>query len=852
MPIHGYPGGVISATPPSVTVNGASGVFTTEQQMQYQTAGNWPMPLTQISRSLRFNSADSAYLNRTPASASNRKTWTWSGWIKRSALTGNQALFSANGNVGTSDYFVLSFENTSNVLRFDGYWGGATRHLRDTVSVYRDVSAWYHIVLSVDTTQATDTNRLLVYVNNVNYPFSTSVIGSWPAQNSDGGINSNILHEIGRRAVNNDYSLNAYLTEVNFIDGLALTPASFGVTDPATGVWGPRQYTGPYGTNGFYLNFSDNSGTTSTTLGKDYSGNGNNWTPNNFSVTAGAGNDSLVDTPTPYGTDTGAGGEVRGNYSTLNPLNLNSGLSLANGNLAFSNSGNTNRSTFGTHGMTSGKWYCEVKYSSIYLNAIPGVVYDDGELSAVTYIGNRANGYGYESSGSKYNNGSGSSYGASWTTSDTIGIALDLDNLTVTFYKNGTSQGTAFSSLPSGKTWFFGFDSYGSGAGGDVNFGQRPFAYTAPSGFKALCTQNLPTPTIGATSTTQAGKYFNPVLYNGNSSGASVTGVGFQPDFVWMKCRSTARNHELLNAVTGGSSTLFSNLTNAEATDQRISSFNADGFTYTTNSNSANTGDTFAAWNWKGGGTGVSNTSGTITSTVSANTTAGFSIVTYTGNATQGATVGHGLGVTPAMLIVKSRSLATDWVVQHKSAGTAPSKLILNSTAAVTNSAPEWNNAGGTPTAFNSTVFTIGASGYSVNNSGETYLAYVFAEVAGYSAFGSYVGNGVGFVGYDGPFVYTGFRPRYVLIKVASGSTDMGAGKWCIYDAARNPYNVTNLLLYANRSDAEGNGSPYLDVDILSNGFKIRGGNFGEINGNGNTYIYAAFAENPFKYSLAR
>ena len=842
MPIHGYPGGVISATPPSVTVNGASGVFTTEQQMQYQTAGNWPMPLTQISRSLRFNSADSAYLNRTPASASNRKTWTWSGWIKRSALTGNQALFSANGNVGTSDYFVLSFENTSNVLRFDGYWGGATRHLRDTVSVYRDVSAWYHIVLSVDTTQATDTNRLLVYVNNVNYPFSTSVIGSWPAQNSDGGINSNILHEIGRRAVNNDYSLNAYLTEVNFIDGLALTPASFGVTDPATGVWGPRQYTGPYGTNGFYLNFSDNSGTTSTTLGKDYSGNGNNWTPNNFSVTAGAGNDSLVDTPTPYGTDTGAGGEVRGNYATWNPVTGTSNVTLSNGNLDASTAVTCH--TVSTIGMTTGLWYWEItqianggnagiyRFDAPVTNRFPNV-------SNQAYVYN-ANGYVYDGQA----NPVGSQY-STYTANDVVGIAFDATNGKLYVAKNGTWQnsgnpaagtGAVVTGITTSSLWFAGVaDGGGSTTSWTANFGQRPFAYTAPSGFKALCTQNLPTPTIGATSSTQANRYFDVVLRtSAGTAGSSVTSLNFQPDFVWDKTRSIVGGHYLEDAVRGAGKYLQSNTTGAEGTDNTyITAFTSNGFTIGTGDWTA--GTTLVDWCWKANGAGSSNTAGTITSTVSANTTAGFSVVTWSAQSTAG-TVGHGLGVAPSMIIMKPRDSATGWFVYHKNSpksGSATDYLVLNSTAAATGNSTVFSTA---PT---STVFDPG-TGFTTGNGYGSMLAYCFAEVAGYSAFGSYTGNG----STDGVFIYTGFRPRYIMIKRTNTT-----GNWIIYDAARNPANLANNYLYANASDAAVTDTP--GVDLLSNGFKNRN-DYGDANFNGSTYVYAAFAEVPQKFSLAR
>ena len=255
----------------------------------------------QIQRSLRFNSSDSAYLNRTPASAGNRRTFTWSGWIKLSA-TGIQRVLSASS--GSADDFLAFASDTLRFQITDS--GGTPVGNLITTQVFRDYSSWYHIVVAVDTTQATASNRLKMYVNGVQVTaFSTA---TYPAQNTDTlALNTAVTHYLSSTGGTNRY-LNGYMTEVNFIDGQALTPSSFGQTNANTGVWEPKPYAGTYGTNGFYLNFSDNSNTTATTLGKDYSGNGNNWTPNNFSVSAGAGNDSLVDVPTAWGTDTGVGG----------------------------------------------------------------------------------------------------------------------------------------------------------------------------------------------------------------------------------------------------------------------------------------------------------------------------------------------------------------------------------------------------------------------------------------------------------------------------------------------------------------------------------------------------------------
>jgi hypothetical protein len=345
---------------------------------------------------------------------------------------------------------------------------------------------------------------------------------------------------------------------------------------------------------------------------------------------------------------------------------------------------------------------------------------------------------------------------------------------------------------------------------------------------------------LAATAGTSTGginprEYFNTVLYTGTlSTPNAISGVGFAPDFIWFKSRTQAYNNYLFNKITSGSNFLYSNGPNAEGTTGDSISFDSDGFTITAGSalnDSFGSPNNMVAWNWKANGAGVSNTDGTITGTVtvSANTTAGISIVTYTGNATQGATVGHGLGVTPSMLIVKSRSLATDWVVQHSSAGTAPSKLIVNSTGAVTNSAPEWNNAGGTPTAFNSTVFTIAGSGYSVNNSGATYVAYCFAEVEGFSKFGSYTGNGSA----TGPSVTTDFEPTWLMIKRTDTTSD-----WIILDSARDTANPRDKFLEPNTADAEATGN---DVDFNATGFQLKSTS-ASTNDTGGTYIYACFA----------
>jgi hypothetical protein len=838
----------------------------------------------QIERSLRFDSSASASLSRTPASAGNRKTWTWSGWVKRSALNGTRPLFGVVAGSCGDLVTRLQFD-TSNRLIFQDFTACSTPLYFDliTTQVFRDVSAWFHVVAVVDTTQATSTNRVKLYINGSQvtalgtavYPLTVGHDTAW---------NSTLGHYIGREGDPNYF--NGYLTEINFIDSPILegettsgsttvtlttgtttnisigfnvggtnipdgatvssitnstqfvissaatgtgSSISFGVAPPIsafgefnsdTGVWQPIEYTGTYGTNGFYLNFSDNAST--TTLGDDLSGNGNDWSTSGFSVTAGKDNDSLVDTPTNYGEDTGVGGEVRGNYATWNPL-ASPTSAPTNGNLEVVNSSGTKKVTIAFP--LSGKWYWEQLAGS---NSIIGICNADAPTStSVFYLNSRT--AAYYNNGTLYRTPEGDtgSWGATYTSGNIVAGAIDFDAFppTLKFYKNGVQQGSTLN-LTTGIQY-----TIATGIGGvgveTLNCGQRPFAYTAPSGFKALCTQNLPTPTIE-----DGGEYFNTILYTGTGSSNALTGVGFQPDFVWIKGRSGATDHGLYNAVRGVQKQLESNNNGAETTESTgLTAFGADGFTVGALAQLNTSSATYVAWNWKADGAGSSNTDGSITSTVSANTTSGFSVGTFTSQASGTGTFGHGLGVAPSLVICKIYNITDSYYTYHISTS-ANGYLFLNTTAAYTASSNPWNN-----TAPTSTVVTLGA-GFAGSYS--TWFV-AFAAIPGYSAFGSYTGNGSA----DGPFVYTGFRPRFVLVKASSAATD-----WYIYDTSRDTYNVATLELNPNLAAAEQNGT-YGSMDINSNGFKLRFAT-GEVNASGATYIYYAVAENPFKYSLAR
>jgi len=583
----------------------------------------------------------------------------------------------------------------------------------------------------------------------------------------------------------------------------------------------------------------------SNELGIDRSGNNNNWTVNNITIA-----DQMVDSPT-------------NNFATLNPLNSNGSPTYLEGNLKYTNG--YNYGIYGTMGMSSGKWYWENITEGTSITVILGIVHEDSLHDTFdNAYGGGMNDYGGSSKargylsldGSKLDDSSKTSYALSFAGTDVMGIAFDADNGTLIFYKNGVSQGTSFTSLPSG-TWFplihtfgnyynianFGQDS--SFAGNKTAQGNQDsnsigdFYYTPPSGFLALCTSNLPAVAVVPS------EHFNTVLYTGDDSTNSITGVGFQPDFVWLKNRSAATNHRLYNSLTyggpysagaSGSKYLRSNTTDAELTGsyKSLISLDSDGFTvHSTGSDTNRASDNYVAWNWKANGSGSSNTDGSITSTVSANVDSGFSIVSYTGTGTAGATIGHGLSKAPEMVIVKSRSLSgKNWPTYHIATGNT-NRTKLNATDA-TGSSSAWNNT--TPSA---SLITLGSQS-EVNTASATQIAYCFHSVDGYSKVGSYTGNGNA----DGTFVYTGFRPAFVMAKVSTAGTH----GWGIYNSKSKTYNYLGNVLQANATNAEMT-SEFLD--FTSNGFKHRTSSTWN-NGSGQTYIYIAFAETPFKFSNAR
>ena len=989
-----YPGNFITGNPVALSQTSNSGVW--DLKDNYQATGNntWQKSdgIYEIGRSLRFRNSANAHFNRTPAVASNRRTWTFSGWVKLGSSFGSlRTLFggysgTANGTIRTNisvyDDGTLAIDNQRMQI--------ATDWRLYTTQLLRDPSAWYHIVFALDTTQSMDSNRAKLYVNGVQVSsFSTL---AYPALNYDAGVNTTSNQYIGRYYDSSGGSVytDAHMTEFNFVDGQQLDPSYFGYTDSITGIWQPKPYTGSYGTNGFYLPFSENSstlnlgrnlagsnyftyseqfdnaawskyqssvtanvttapdgtttadklvGTTGTTgdhqvsqssmvtaadnanytfscyakaaersifrlyiqkrdgstyaysdfdltagqittaYGGPYAGaiptityvgNGwyrctstvnvgtgsggvsaiisyasataetagyglyiwgaqinvgstvdryisttsaasnNDWTPNNFSITAGATYDSMVDSPTNvFTTATDVGGVVPGNYCTLNPLDNTATISAANLSVTRDGTG-AHLGTRGTIGITTGKWYWEATYVSA--GSVAGSSATGVALS--TWVQNdycgQTGSWSYHSNGNKYLNGAGTAYGATYTTGDIIGVAFDADAGTITCYKNNASQGQLVSGLTSGP-YFPAASVYASSAW-SFNFGQRPFAYTPPTGFKSLNTTNIQALGTAAVANAaiQPNKWFDATQYGATAANLSVTNAGnFQPNLVWIKSRTSAQSHTLYDSVRGPTLQLNTNNTGAEGTYAGVNSFDSGGFSIGTADNNTS-GNQYVAWQWK------------------QSSTSGFNIISYTGNGSV-MTISHNLGVAPKFIMIKERTSVSNWVIQHDSLGWTQGFLGFGGVGPTTTTAFS-NNV--TPTSSN---FTVSAYSYGDNTLTRKYIAYLWAEVPGFSKIGTYTGNG----STDGTFVYTGFRPKYVLIKRITGTpTEV----WVQADAIRNTnlFNPAQYYLSPDLTQAETTSIAY---DFVSNGIKFKNNSQNE---SGSQYIYIAFAESPF------
>jgi hypothetical protein len=548
--------------------------------------------------------------------------------------------------------------------------------------------------------------------------------------------------------------------------------------------------------------------------------------------TSDATTDNLVDSPTQYGHDMGLGGEVVGNYATFNPLFSNGQTyTLSNGNLTVSNPSSW-LAVLGTIAVSTGKWYFE-SYPADGVWHMTGV---DQITRHTSHVGGNSSTKGvafvFDPSDTRgdisYNGGNSVYTGAStsFNAGDVIGVALDLDNNNVKFYKNGVLQYNLSNILQAGASYTFGVSLY---SGGTIsgNFGQRAWAYAPPAGFNALTTKNLPRLTNAAA--ISPNQYFGVSTWTQGATDVTlINDGGFQPDLVWIKSRSNSQNHYLIDSVRGSSYTLRSNSTAAESNYTPNITFNSNGFTPSATNAVTNT-YTYVAWQWRAGGAAVSNTAGTISSQVSANTVSGFSIATFTGTGVA-ATVGHGLGVAPKMVVIKQRNGINNWPTWHAGIlGGTGYYIYWDSTNGLGTSTTVFN--GTNPT---SSVFSVGTNSLT-NGSTNTYVAYCWAEVDGFSKIGSYIGNG----STDGPFVYCGFKPAYIMIK----NSTTGSTFWLLYDSKRSTYNPLAHEIYVQDLDIE--YSPVNRLDFLSNGFKVRNTS-NAINTVNDNYVFMAFAEKPF------
>ena len=951
----------------------------------------------EIDQSIMLDAEDAPKLRRTPSSAGNRRTFTFSTWCKRASLGDggtagsdyNYLLGAYDSSVGSpddDDYFAFGFFNSDALVV-----GGWSTTWRLTNRLFRDTSAWYHLVLQVDTTQGTADNRFKFYVNGVQETsFSTS---NNPSQNFDGAVNNTVPQSISDTAYDagtGPYHFNGYMAETHLFDGAVVAPSEFGETDSATGQWIPKKYVGStsYGTNGYYMKFASGA------IGTDSSGNGNNYTTTNL-----GNGDVLLDTPTNNFPIVNFAEPWNTTVSTLRQGTLNI-------KAATYSSGN-----YGNHYLTfkvpaSGKWYIEMltgiqagsgNVAQLGISSkdpsIGGIIPTQDQLWTTFSSTTGLNISIYANTADLYDGGSSVDQDTGLTaTSYVCALAIDVDNdkvwvgydggSSITWLNSGNpatgSNGAAHtftldsaiytsvatSSDNANRSYVilnFGqngtFSNYKTAGGNSDGSGIGNFYYSPPSGFKALCTKNLPTPTIKKST-----EHFNPVLWTGNgASTRSITGVGFQTDWSWIKARTASYSHLLYDAVrgAGASKALKSNSNvvegeNDNSTYGYLSAFASDGLSLVHGSDAASFVNqntiTYVAWNWKAGGTtpsktyavkvvsdsgnkyrfddygtsavtlnlqeggtytfdqsdssnathplrfsttsdgshgggseyttgvttngtpgssgayttitvaasaptlyyyctahsgmggqvntnstfGATNLDGSSLSIVSENTTAGFGIVSYTGTGST-ATVGHELGVAPSVIIIKNRGVADDWAVYSR--GDATDYLELNTTNATADDNAYW-----TDTAPTSSVFTVGTA-HSVNASSETYVAYCFAEIEGFSKFGSYKGNGES---ENGPYVYTGFFPALVIVKEASSA----GGSWFMWDNKRETFNVRDLVMWADATNQDTAHAEY-EIDFLSNGFKIRG-NSAATNQNGETMLYMAWAESPFKYATAR
>ena len=779
--------------------------------------------------------ATNDYLTKTYGSAGNQKTFTISCWVKRSKLDSsatNQGILGAgtSGNNRGGLFFV------ADEIHFSFNYGGSWYELKSSAK-YRDTSGWMNIVTKVDTTQSTASDRTKIYVNGSEISYATS---GYVPEDATLPINDDIEQVIGAYSANkaaNDM-FGGYMAEIYFIDGSALAPSNFGETNSSTGQWVPIDYDGSYGDNGYRLSFG-----TSSAMGDDTSGE-----ENDFSLTGIAAANQSSDTPT-------------SNSCTLNTVDTQtSRITLSNGNLGAVASNDS--SGYGTMGVNSGKWYYEILCGAIGSGASFGLGWANGSAEFEGVAGARGGGYIWDAGdGNIYNNStSGSTYCGATAPSagERVMCALDLDNgfiyfgLEGTWFNSGdptsgaTGTGAAFSSVApaTGSPNLIPAIAPDNGDTYTINFGASSYTHTIPTGYKALNTSNLGSPAIADPTSS-----FHPQLYTGNGSTQSIDLNGnstFEPAFTIIKNRDEDDSWVWTDAVRGATKIISSDTAAAEATDaDTLTAFESDGFALGDDDKVNTNTEKYVSYNWKANGSGSADSDGmtktsdssTSSITVSADATAGFSIIKYTGNGSA-STLAHGLGKAPSFIITKDLGNSRAWPVYHQGLSAATKVVYMNSYV------PEATDAAVYGAAPTSSVVNIATSDESNGNT-ISYIMYAFAEIDGFSKFGTYTGNGAN----DGPFINLGFKPALFATKARGLNA-----QWYHWDAARNTYNPLTLLFCFDLDADEGEFAGWSmawPVDFLSNGIKLRD-DASDMNTDGQVYLYAAWAESPFKTATAR
>jgi len=739
--------------------------------------------------------------------------FTVEGWI-RASTTGEQTIFGTEVDTGTAGRWAFHL-GSANKLEF--FVRGQADPLVESTAVL-SIGAWYHVAAE------RSSGTITLYING-------SVDGTVSNTTSlvAGGLVIGCWYTGGTSSLLTGYLDELRISDTARYDG-AFTPQTRGnpfVSDSNTKLLIHSDYTGG--------------------LGADSSGNYNYFTPTNLVAT-----DKTPDTPT-------------NNFATISPL-YNGNFTYSEGNLKIDGPQGSTGVAYSTISENSGKWYFEMLYSgdtkwragiAPINQASDGVAANIGALiEPNTWIYNFFTGASAQDIS-----------GTTISTDDVIGVAFNMDDNEVYFYASNAQVGSTSSLGTPTTPWGAFFMNYSTSGDADptyrVNFGQDSsfagvktaqgnqdsnekgdFYYAPPTDYLALCTDNLSAPEIAL-----PGKNFNTVLYTGDGATTlAVTGVGFQPDMTWVKNRDAADNHTLVDSVRGATNYLVPNYGNEETSDQVndatfVASLDSDGFTVGNDVVVNTNTEDYVSWNWKAGGAAVSNGDGDITASVSANTTAGFSIGTYTGNGTAVQTIGHGLSEAPNLVIVKKivKSSApiysgyNDWCVGSDKGMEFTDYLVLNSAGAETDDDSIWND-----TAPTSSVFTVDTNN-NVNTENSVYVFYCFHSAEGYSKVGSYETNN----NINGPFIYTGFKPAYLLVKNIDSVTN-----WNIWDNKRDTYNIEKHMIAADINSTEYTNSP--EVDFVSNGFKVRSTSGDMNNTAGETAIFLAFSSSPFKYSNAR